>query len=280
MTSAEVMSTWGTEDEGQPFHGLLKTSDSLDIGGDFSYLSLANKRYERSFIMQREGSIALNYERKHYLVLQGGAYGELAKPDMRKAYIQSEPFENWIFKAGRFFPAFGIMSNEHSYLYRSRFFNQGRETLNAEVTYREKQWEVSATKIFGHPDEFSHGYLVGKEGYSAQFSLFPSKMAKASVSYAIFYDQFYNVEYTGAISSLWAFNEQSWIELQSSNTETYARIGVEPYKGFSIKPTLEWQYEKKLPRTELVFQWLPRSHFDFQLTCSKTDWVALLHYYL
>lgn len=280
MTSAEVMSSFGSEDEGQPFHGLLKTSDSLDIGGDFSYLSIATKRYERAFTMQREASIAVNYNRKYYLVAQGGAYGELATPDIRKAFIQGEPFENWVFKAGRFFPAFGIMSNEHSYLYRSRYFNQGRETLNAEITYREKQWEVSATKIFGHPSEFSNGYLVGKEGWAARASLLPSKVNIFSFSYLILYDQFYNVEYSGAISGLWAFNEQFWIEAQASNNEAYGRIGIEPYKGFSVKPTMEWEYDKRLPRTELVFQWLPRSHFDFQLTCSKTSWVLLSHYYL
>lgn len=278
--SAEIMSTWGTEDEAGVLHGLLNTSDSLDLGGDFSYLSVARQGYEHNFFMQRELSFAANYERKFYLVTRGGLYGENKSLEARQFYIQGVVADAVIFRVGRFFPAFGIMSNEHSYLYRSRFFNQGRETYNAEAIYRTKDFELAAAKVFGHPDDFKGNYLTGKEGYTARATYFPSKYSSLGISYAVFYDQYYNTEIIGAMQGQWAFNNSFWVEAQASTEEAYGRIGIEPYKGFLIKPTMEWEYDKKLPRTELVMQWLPRPHFNLQLTCSKTDWVLLSHYYL
>lgn len=278
--SSEVMSTWGTEAEAGVLHGLLSTSDALDIGGDISYLSVASRSYERNFWMQRELSFAVNYERKFYLVARGGLYGENERTEARQSYIQGLITDAISIRIGRFFPAFGLMSNEHSYLYRARFFNQGRETYNAEVVYREKDFEIAASKVFGHPDDFSNGYLEGKEGYTARATYFPSKFSSIGLSYAAFYDQYYNTEIASAVHGQYAFSSLLWLEAQASATETYARLGVEPYKGFTVKPTIEWEYEKRLPRSELVMQWLPRPHFDAQITCSKTDWVLLLHYYL
>jgi hypothetical protein len=274
------MSTWGTEDETAFLYGVIQTSDSIDLGGDISYLSLSQKDYEHSFFMQREGSIALNWQRKYFLLGSFGLYGEKEKPESREYLIQAEILPFLHVRAGRFYPAFGIMSNEHKYFFRAKHWNQGRETLNAEAVYRSENFEISAAKIFGHPDDFENGYLKGKEGWASRVNYFPDKTGSVGVSYAFFLDQYYNTEHIAALHGMYAFNQFIWIESQIGNEDFYGRIGIEPYKGFSVKPTLEYEYKSRLYNSELVFQWLPRPHFDFQLTCSKTTWALLLHYYL
>lgn len=282
MAAGEVMSSWTSKNESDLLHGLMSTSDALDIGGDFQYVSISTRDYERSFVMQREVQIGVNYDRQFFLTVGSGLYGEFPEtPEMRKVYLQANLFDNWTFKVGRFFPAFGIMSNEHLYIYRSRYFNQGRETYNAEAIYRGRYFEIAAAKVFGHPNDFANGVLIGKEGFSSRISITPTKSLNFGASYYVLIDPKANIEQTGSVHLLWGIQKNFWMESQIGLEDVYFRLGVEPSKGFFVRPTVEYLYNSSAPpRTELNFQWLPRPHFDFQLTCSKTTWVLLLHYYL
>lgn len=281
MSSKELLSTWGSDQE--LLHGLIQTSDNLDIGGDVQHVSFKINDREDSFVMQREIEVAVNYGRNYFLAVSSGLYGPNPKePEMRRAYLMATNiFDNWTIKAGRFFPAFGIMSSEHLYLYRSRYFNQGRETYNAEIMFRNKLLEISAAKIFGHPDDFSTGYLTGKEGFSTRVNIMPTKSLTLGVSYLVLSDPSLVLEHYGAFQALLGISKAVWIESEVTNKDAYFRVGIPTYKGLLLRPTIEADYYAKNPiRGELNIQWMPRPHFDFQLTCSKTTWVLLSHYYL
>jgi hypothetical protein len=281
MSAGEVMSTWGGKTEAGLLNGALKTSDRLDIGGDFQYISISTKDYERDFFMQRELQVSVNWDRKYTLTVTSGLYGESEESEVRKAYLQVNMFQNWTAKAGKFFPAFGIMSNEHTYLYRARDFNQGQESYNAELMYSSKYFEVVAAKVFGKPDDFVNGVLIGKEGFSGRLSIFPDKAINVGASFYSLIDPKGVFENAAAAHFLWGINKSFWLESQVGLEDTYFRIGLAPTKGFFVKPTVEYDYvSQELTRTEIVFQWLPRPHIDLQLTCSKSTWIALLHYYL
>jgi hypothetical protein len=277
MASGEIMSTWEAPGETGLLHGLMSTNDALDIGGDFQHVSLA----DREFAMQREVQVGLNLWRQFFITVNSGLYGPYPPgPEMRKAYLQGTVFDNWTFKLGRFFPAFGIMSNEHLYAYRSRNFNQGRETYNAELIYRSKYFELTAAKIFGHPEDFHQGILVGKEAFSTRLSITPTNSLNFGLSDYLTIDPEGVVENFGAAHLLWGIDKNFWIETQAGLKDVYFRLGVAPAKGFLVRPTVEYIYGSPDVRKELNIQWLPRPHFDFQLTCSKTTWIFLSHYYL
>ena len=282
MASGEIMSTWGGKTEAGLLNGLLSTSDALDLGGDFQHVSISTKDYERAFVMQREVQVGVNYKRRFFLTVTSGLYGEEPKEtEMRKAYVQVNAFDNWTLKVGRFFPAFGIMSNEHLYIYRSRYFNQGTETYNAELMYRGRYFELVAAKVFGKPNDFVNGQLIGKEGFSGRASWLPMKTVNVGLSYYILIDPYAQIEQTAAAHALWAISKQFWVESQIGIEDAYFRLGVAPANGFLVRPTVEYIYGSiEPPKAELNIQWLPRPHLDFQLTCSKKTWIFLSHYYL
>jgi len=282
MSAAEIVSSFGSPEQAGLLWGLINTSDNLDIGGDVQHISINMENYERKFIMQRDVEVALNISRKYFLVVSAGYYGEKPKKvEMRRVYLMAQPIESVTLKAGRFFPAFGIMSNEHSMLYRGRYFNQGRETYNAEATYRTQYVELIAGKVFGHPDDFSEGQLVGKEGFNSRLSIFPTKTLNFGLSYYGLVDPKGVWEHEGAAHFQWAPLKELWFETQAASKDVYARIGIGPAKGFMIRPTLQYVYESKDPAEKsLNFQWLPIPHFDFQMTVANKTLIFLSHYYL
>lgn len=283
MSAAELLSTWGGVHEAELLYGAVKTSDRFDIGGDFQYVSYNIDGYEDEFFMQRELELSANLQRTYFITASYGLYGKYpVAPEIRRAYLMAANiWDNWTFKVGRFFPAFGIMSSEHLYLYRDRYFDQGQETYNAEVMYRNQFLELTAAKIFGHPDDFVGGYLTGREGFSTRLNIMPTKSLTLGVSYLLLIDPFTQLEHYGAAQVLWGINKTLWFESQVTNKDAYFRLGVATYKGLMLRPTVQVEYLVEDPvKAELNIQWLPRPHFDFQLTCSKTTWVFLSHYYL
>lgn len=282
MSSAEVVSSFGGEQEAGLLWGLVNTSDNLDVGGDLRHISIETENYTRKFVMQREVEVAVNYDRRLYLVASAGLYGEKPKgSEMRRAYLMVNAFDNFTLKAGRFFPAFGIMSEEHYKLYRGRHFNQGRETYNAELAYRNQWMEIIAAKVFGHPDDFHAGMLKGKEGFSGRLSILPTKTLNFGLSYYGLVDPSGLWEHDGAAHLQWAPMKELWFEGQASLKDAYLRIGIGPAKGFMIRPTIEYVYDALEPaKPEINFQWLPRPHFEFQMTVASKSLLILSHYYL
>ena len=269
MSSAEIMSTWGSETDAEPFFGLLRTSDSLDVGADYQAIYLK----DRHFTMQKEAQAALNLSRKVYLVGSYGYYPD--EPEVRKLFLQGAIDGNWTIKLGKFFPAYGIMSNEHLYAYRSRYFNQGSETFTGEATFRTKDYEAIVSKILGSEKDYDDGYLIGREGLSGRVSFTPTRSLNFGFSAIGLIDPKGDIETDAAIHILWGPWSWLWTEQQYSREDQFARIGIEPFKGFTIRPTYSSNRGK-----EIGVQWLPYPHLDFQFIYSKDGSLGLLHYYL
>jgi len=273
-TLSEGMTSWSYDGEEGLLYGLLKTSKQLDVAADARWLQLP----EQSFFMQRELEISLNLKRQYYIVASGGVYGPLDEQDSRRYYVMFTDQKSIWFKAGRFFPAYGIMSNEHFLLYRGRNFNQGRETYNAEVIYRGEWFEAAGSKIFGHADDKEQG--TATRGFSGRFLLMPAKWGtSAGVSVLGLVDDIGVFKTQTAFSALYSPIKQIEMELQAGEEDLYARLSVEAYKGFSIKPTMEWIYTDK-QKYSLAIEWLPRPHFDIQMIFEEQRYIFQYHFFL
>jgi len=273
-TLGEVMTSWAYDGEEGVLYGLFKTSKRLDVGGDARWLQID----DQGFFMQRELEASLNIKRQYYLVASGGVYGPLDEQDSRRYYVMFTDQKSVWFKAGRFFPAYGIMSNEHYMLYRKRFFNEGRETWNAEFIYRGDWFEAAGSKIFGHPKDQEQGSKTS--GFTGRFLVMPSKWrTSAGVSVLGLVDEIGVFKTHTAISALYSPITPLSFELQAGQEDVYARLNIEPFKGFSLKPTMQWVYIDK-QRYSLAMEWLPRPHYDMQIIFEEQRYIFQYHLYI
>ena len=273
-TLSEAMTSWAYDGEEGVLYGLFRTSKRLDVAADARWLQLP----DQGFFMQREAEVSLNIKRQYYLVASGGIYGPLDEQDSRRYYVMFTDQKSIWFKAGRFFPAFGIMSNEHYLLYRKRNFNQGRETWNAEVIYRGQWFEAAGSKIFGHPEDFEQGTKTS--GFSGRFLLIPPRWrTSAGVSVLGLVDELGVFQTQTAVSLLYGPMKELELEMQAGELDMYARISVEPYKGFSLKPTMQWVYTDK-QKYSLAIEWLPRPHFDAQMIFEEERYIFQYHFFI
>lgn len=273
-TLSEAMTTWSYDGEEELLWGLFKPSKRIDVGADARYLVLPSG----GFFMQREAEVAMNYKRNIYGVVSGGVYGKAEVQDSRRYYLMTTDQKSIWFKAGRFFPAYGIMSSEHYMLYRGRKFNQGRETYNAEVIYRGEWFEAAGAKIFGHPDDKIQGFVTN--GFSGRLLLMPPK-ARLSTGFSVLglVSKEGKLELDPAFSFLWGPYKALEFEAQAGKDDVYGRISVEPYRGLSIKPTVQWVY-KADARYSLALEWLPRPHFDIQIIFEDERYIFQYHAFI
>ena len=273
-TLTEVMTTWSYEGEEELLWGLFKPSKRIDVGASARWLELP----EQGFLMAREAEVAMNYKRTIYGVVSGGVYGRDQFQDSLRHYIMSTDQKSIWFKAGRFFPAYGIMSNEHFMLYRGRHFNEGRETYNAEVIYRGQWFEAAGSKIFGHPKDKEQGFVTN--GFTGRLLLMPPK-ARLSTGFSVLglVDKEGKLQTHPAFSFLWGPIKQLEFEAQAGKEDVYGRVSIEPYQGFSVKPTAQWVYNSDA-RFSLVLEWLPRPHFDMQMIFEDQRYIFQYHFYI
>jgi len=274
-TLAEAMTTWSYDGEENLLYGLFKPSKRIDVGADARYLVLPDQR----FFMQREFEVALNWSRYIYGVASSGTYGPLDTPDSRRYYLMATDQKNFWVKAGRFFPNYGIMSNEHYMLYRGKNFNQGQETWNVEGIYRNSWLELSAAKILGHPDDQKYGTKT--DGFTGRILITPPKWKLTTgISFLGLFDELGYLQAYPAFSAIWAPYKQLWFETQAGEEDAFFRIGIEPYRGFSIKPQVEHTYMDEHPKYSVVLEWLPRPHFDLQAIFESQRYIFMYHFYI
>ncbi|MCB0414307.1 MAG: hypothetical protein KDD50_08245 [Bdellovibrionales bacterium] len=159
--SNEILSTWSFG--GEPKYDPNKKI-RLDVGGELravqTYIDNPQVREGRFILMQADVELALNYLKRLYVVSSIGLDGKEItdnksyKGISRRHYINYRPTEELSFRAGRFFPAFGINSPNHTLVTRRGLgWDQGEESYNLEGAWLGEKYDVFLTGIFGRPDK-------------------------------------------------------------------------------------------------------------------------------
>jgi hypothetical protein len=154
-------------------HGTVELPDWLTVGGDIravkSTVRSADVNHQSSKLTEADVELALTFSRLD-LVASGG---RIEKPETghgefisRRHYVILNPSEDILFRAGRFFPAFGIGTPEQDIgIKRDLGWGSERETYNLEVVYFHESYEITADAIFGRPDQPN---LHREEGFSTK----------------------------------------------------------------------------------------------------------------
>lgn len=150
---SESISTWAFEGSGRTDYGLTGEHDYLDyvdIGGNFRSIFLKNE-YAYSYIpMQRDIEVALHPNEFLSLVYSRGVYGRTKVSESRRYYALFRIDRSLSFRLGRFNPAFGLGIPDHTASVRRGIgMDQGSESLNAELSYRNKHTEIFLTYVEG-----------------------------------------------------------------------------------------------------------------------------------
>jgi hypothetical protein len=167
QTSRDVLSTWGEEGEERPAY-FINSPEWLSLGGDYrsaySYENTPSLEMGQLSFMQLDVEAAVQYKQFTFDASLG--YQDPSQPNLwhdyvisRRHYVMYHATDEIAVRGGRFFPAFGIYTPNHSQVTRSLLnieapeqVGQG-ESYNLEFSYLGDNYNVIATGIFGRPDD-------------------------------------------------------------------------------------------------------------------------------
>lgn len=146
--AAEKVSTWTKEKEELVGHGFLPaTPDWLLLGGDArqiqTVVETSQARSGRWIKMQRDLDACI----KVSVTFSCATTNDLG---LRKGFVRADAGENFLMRAGRFFPRHGLMiANHTSPVRRGVGFEQGKESDQLELTFVSEFVEATLYKDFG-----------------------------------------------------------------------------------------------------------------------------------
>lgn len=307
--SGELLSTWGSEEEGKFLYGAVTPPKWLSLGGDVrvaqTYRKSPTATTGRFIFMQGDFEAAAAL-RKWTAVATIG-YQELRVPGQfpdqilsRRHYAQYRHDDRLTVRGGKFLPAIGIRMPEHiQETKRGLGFDEGTETYNLEVSYLAESYEVFATGIFGRLDSPSLGL---EKGAALRPALLVSDRAKLGATYFFGTEAGTSRHVVGpfllwGITPQWSLLFEADFQLASGTTGLYqyAKLAYEVVRG--LHPFLTFEYARpdlgNSASARNTFgtglQWYPRPHFDVQamyqwraLSSTSSDQFAWLtgHFYL
>jgi hypothetical protein len=181
--SAQVLSTWVVENEEKFLYGAVTPPDWFSPGGDFRALELYQAQGARQgtkfIFMQADVEAAATIETVTLAASGGIDYNGNAIS--RRHYLNFRPTDSLSFRVGKFMPAFGINSENHSVgVKRGLGKDQGTETYNIEGAWIGENFDAFVTGILGRPDNLQLGVETGA---SLSSSVFVAGTSKLGASY-------------------------------------------------------------------------------------------------
>lgn len=317
VLSAELMSTWGNENDAEFLHGAVKTPEWLHMGGNIRALQLYidNPAVEKAeiFPMQADLEAVAQFGKWTLAAVMGatkkrGVKNAPIQSLSRKYYVMYQATEEVSVRTGRFFPAYGLLTPDHSRVTRRGLgFDQAQETFNLEVAYLKPEFEVIATGI---GRRFNENQNIPEQGGALSLGFGIGKKSKLGIGVL----RTHQLAQRRDLAGLWGvltfpakiYLMKDWsiqeLKQKLSDTKTqslllYNEIGYDWKKGFT--PYLIYERSQDLQRSmsDLSFEifgggmhFLPYPHFEFKLeyqnktdkeplTTSHTAWL-MMHYYL
>lgn len=317
--SREIVSTHGREHESDFLYGLIQQPEWLVLGGDVRVLRVRQDNLNgtaapsRTILMQADLEAALN-------IAKFSAQGTIGRLDTafvgpetsawisRRHWLAFRPGDEFTLRAGRFMRTYGINIPEHTgYIKRGLGWDERSETYNLEAAYLGEKVNIFVTGNIGRPDDKS---LKTEAGFVGSASLLIADHYKLGSSY-----YFGNSDFTERnIFGVWAilgFSKKvamlAELDFQRNFARTfitpqwglvdYVKFDYEPIQGihgFVVQQLSRLNFLNQSTRASTYnfgVQWLPRPHFDLQLTLERRQTVAVsdnyvnwwyfqFHYYL
>lgn len=165
--SREILSTWSYDGEEKPLY-FINSPEWLNLGGDYrsaySYENTPTLEAGQYTFMQLDVEAAVTY--KKFTLDASLGYQDIDHPGpwhdytiSRRHYIMYQATDEIAIRGGRFFPAFGVYTPNHSIVTKSLLDIQSPEQVgqgesyNLELSYLGDTYSVIATGIFGRPDD-------------------------------------------------------------------------------------------------------------------------------
>jgi len=318
--ATELLSTWGREGEGFLFHGMFdpvalgKASRHLNIGGDLrtvqTYADNVNVREGRFILMQASAEAAVSAG-DFSLV---GSFGKVNRrnqiePEFSKFFLLASIADALQIKAGRFLPAFGIRTANHTLPTRQPLgFGFDSERHGIEAHWSGEKWHSSFSAT-----ESRLQSAIGDSERSAGFQLERFIADRFRVGTSIWNGASERQKrWIGSLHGILGFTDKfylltefAWqsrrVKAAVGDRDTgifhFGRLGYEVKKGFHLllledfgKPNLSNAASQQHSFGVGVL-WYPRPHFEFELNFYQRKNLArrggfedfgilMAHYYL
>lgn len=286
--SEEFLNTWKLSEEQE-----ASGSDSAFLwGGNLRSLLFTKNDglyTSKGFIpMQAEGEVAYKFLDYFTADFSAGFYDKDIQA--RRYYLLANLNEHLYMRLGSFFPAYGILTAEHSIVTRKELgFNQGRESKNIEIGITGETGEIVIDGIISEAsDEISAQekgltaraawYAWGKSQIGLSFLSTSSKVWKRTMA-GIFI-------ITGLTQSLYLLSEldeefKKAVDTTEVSTPSNTRLVTYNKLGWEFLPGVHsfFLYENSLntkggfnPRLWSYgpgLQWFPLEHFEFMLQAQR-----------
>ncbi|MDR3606985.1 MAG: hypothetical protein P4M08_06345 [Oligoflexia bacterium] len=258
-SSADVLSTWGGENEAKPFYGAFKQPDWIDTGAFAKAVQTAQNNSAMSngyfWYMQGdvEAAVTFGSQRQWTADFAVGISPDVlnsvqvpgASPLVsRRQYLMYRLNDTTTIRAGKFVADYGVYFPDHTIPTRQGIgFDEGMETYNLEYSYQGEKFSGSITADFGRIDNPSLQFDKGAMATGAMALGDSSK-----VGYSVFYgtENSNTRELTGPYALL-GFTRHFYLlgeaDLQftqpSSGSSTrglasFERLGYEPIQGLHL----------------------------------------------
>jgi hypothetical protein len=161
--SGEVLSSWTSEGE-ERFLYFVSPPDWLNLGGDVRALGLYQNRaaYQSAQFIFMQADVEAGVNIGPVSAVATAGIDNDGNAVSRRHYLQFRATDELQFRVGKFLPAFGIYTENHSVaINRGIGRDQGTETYNVEAAWIAKDFDVFATGILGRPDNLNLGAETG-----------------------------------------------------------------------------------------------------------------------
>jgi hypothetical protein len=259
QSSADVLSTWGGENEAKPFYNLFKQPDWIDTALYARGVQQAQNNSSISeghfWYMQAdlEGAARFGGGQKWTIDVDAGISPDVlnglqvpgSSPFVsHRHYLMYQLDDKTSVRAGKFLPDYGVYFQDHTIPTRQGIgFDEGMETYNLEYSYQGDNFSGALTADFGRLD---NPQLLLDKGVSATGGMAIGDSSK--VGYSAFWgtENSTNRELTGPYALL-GFTKHFYfvgeLDLQftqpnrlasTSGIATYEKLGYEIKKGFHV----------------------------------------------
>lgn len=292
--AAEVLGSYSWENAGGLFYGFAPLPKFLDIGGDIRTARLEVRtpdfHLQKSFLMQADLEVAVHIKNLTFAALVG-SYGEevpfdestTIEPEARRFYALYRPTRTMTLRAGKFFPAYGLMIADHSASIRKGlWWPQGAETYNLEIGIYREYGEFIVTMAKDPEDGTIPNYQTGR------LIAYVGRNSQIGISY---YSDEEENESIG-LHSVWGWTKKLWtlVEFDTKTVEfetdglLWTTTKWEAWRGVVGKVHYSLLIQEELQHTAgLGFQFFPIPHYEISLDSyvnkDSESYILISHYY-
>lgn len=276
----------------------LKLPSWVDAGANYRWLNYNlqlpdGTKLHQKFPMASEGELALRPLPGFTIAASVGTYGPLEVQEYRRAYLKLDLGEYVSLKAGKFLPHYGWNDPDHTLSVRKLMqLGQGKEAYAVEGAVTTRWGELALTHAIGEQALIEGSDKEGLKASGEEPKSYARLAAFTSRTTQIGAQARATGKQVDAYGGFAFASYQEWLyaiaeaDRTKDDLATYAKIGVEPYRGVHLFLTHEFIAKTHKPGAGL--QWFPitgvealvRVRRELGLQGHSDELSLLLHSYL